>query len=428
VAGDRAGGRVGWGDRQAVEFGQKFSVALTSLLTGFDRAGVVLGNVGFGIDVSARNHWMADVASTPSGPVEPPWTMVSPPLILAPEGKSFPLSGNAILRLDEPLFSGVPLGDPDKLHEAGQAFFGARDAVDALTNGLYQQLLGLFANNEAEDLRALNEFWDRIGGSNDTAILTALRKGCDELGHALLEFAAWITDTQNQIAEAIKNILEDILWGSILGLLLSFFTAGISEVVSVANAAGRGAELMVAVDGILTAAAVAGRATAIGAAAGGVIGVMTTAIDSTPDPNVSDTNPGQPSETQISADATELGDLAEPNPSQQIGAEREIKVRELTDGTIPSGQPGKPGLEVVRPNVGKTDVDVIGSDGSYIAVGGPAKAKNLARLGDKLGVLKWGAEQAGVSAKAYFEQGTPESALQLARRILGADNVVVFTR
>ncbi|MFG2407217.1 PrsW family glutamic-type intramembrane protease [Streptomyces brevispora] len=122
------------------------------------------------------------------------------------------------------------------------------------------------------------------------------------------------------------------------------------------------------------------------------------------------------------------GRSTDPAASDALGAAREKKVAELTNGTIPSGAPGKPGLEVTRPNVGRTDVDVIGGDGSYIAVGGPAKARNLAKFGDKTNILKWAAEQRGVRAQMYLEEGTPEAALSLARKILGNANVHTFTR
>jgi hypothetical protein len=112
--------------------------------------------------------------------------------------------------------------------------------------------------------------------------------------------------------------------------------------------------------------------------------------------------------------------------SDLLGGARETRVAELTGGRVPSGAPGKPGLLIKQPNVGTTDVDVIGGDGTYIAVGGKAKAKDLAKLGQKLNILKWGAGEQGVGAKAYFQEGTPESALNVARKVLGGDNVHVF--
>ncbi|MFF9405774.1 hypothetical protein ACF1B0_09580 [Streptomyces anandii] len=118
----------------------------------------------------------------------------------------------------------------------------------------------------------------------------------------------------------------------------------------------------------------------------------------------------------------------DPATSDRVGAAREQKVAELTNGTVPSGEPGKPGLNVTKPGAGTTDVDVIGGDGSYIAVGGPAKARNLAKFGEKCHILRYAAEQRGVRAQVYLEEGTPESALNLARKILGDGNVHTFTR
>jgi hypothetical protein len=103
-------------------------------------------------------------------------------------------------------------------------------------------------------------------------------------------------------------------------------------------------------------------------------------------------------------------------------------VAELTNGRVPSGEPGKPGIKITQPGAGTSDIDVIGGDGSYIQVGGPAKARNLAKLGQKLNILKWAANQDGVGAQAYFERGTPDSALNLARKILGPGNVHIFDR
>lgn len=122
------------------------------------------------------------------------------------------------------------------------------------------------------------------------------------------------------------------------------------------------------------------------------------------------------------------GRSTDPAVSDAVGSSREKKVAELTDGTIPSGAPGKPGLKVTQPNAGTTDVDVIGGDGSYIAVGGPAKTRDLARFGQKTHILKWAADQQGVRAQMYLEEGTPEPALKLARKILGDENVHTFIR
>jgi hypothetical protein len=65
----------------------------------------------------------------------------------------------------------------------------------------------------------------------------------------------------------------------------------------------------------------------------------------------------------------------------------------LTGGRVTSGLPGARGEEVTVRPIGTTDVDVIGADGSLVAVGGPAKA--------------------------HFEEGTPQSVFDAASKILG---------
>ncbi len=67
--------------------------------------------------------------------------------------------------------------------------------------------------------------------------------------------------------------------------------------------------------------------------------------------------------------------------SDDVGGARETKVARLTGGHVPSGEPGKPGIKITQPGVGSSDVDVIAKDGSYVQVGGPAKANNLSKLG-----------------------------------------------
>ena len=85
-----------------------------------------------------------------------------------------------------------------------------------------------------------------------------------------------------------------------------------------------------------------------------------------------------------------FSDQVPPRPltSDEIGALREITVARLVGGTV-LGEPGKPGMEIIKPNVGKTDVDVLGPNGEYIVVGGPAKSLKLSRLGEALHILRF---------------------------------------
>jgi hypothetical protein len=119
------------------------------------------------------------------------------------------------------------------------------------------------------------------------------------------------------------------------------------------------------------------------------------------------------------------------DPRHQKGADRETRVAELTGGTV-VGEYGGRGLEISGPS-GKSDVDVIGPNGEFIAVGGPGKAGNLEVTTDKLeetktrlNVLMEAAAEQGVRAQAWFADATPMEVLQLAQQVLGPENVYVF--
>ena len=84
------------------------------------------------------------------------------------------------------------------------------------------------------------------------------------------------------------------------------------------------------------------------------------------------------------------------------------------------------GEQVAVPGLGSTDIDVVAANGDLVAVGGPAKANNLGKLGQELRIYQAIASQRGVSAQAYFAEGTPQSAINLATKILGEGNVKIF--
>lgn len=84
----------------------------------------------------------------------------------------------------------------------------------------------------------------------------------------------------------------------------------------------------------------------------------------------------------------------------------------------------------IRPStetMGSTDIDVVAPNGDLIAVGGPAKANNLGKLGQELRIYQTIADQRGVSAQVYFAEGTPQSAINLATKILGEGNVKIIS-
>ncbi|MFJ1759561.1 hypothetical protein ACIOD2_04540 [Amycolatopsis sp. NPDC088138] len=126
--------------------------------------------------------------------------------------------------------------------------------------------------------------------------------------------------------------------------------------------------------------------------------------------------------------ADDIKNLSE-NSGNAVGNAREVKVADIVGGRrtkelTNNGQD----FEIVQPGVGKTGVDVFGPNGEYIAVGGPGKALNTTKLGSQMKILKWGADQAGVTAQAYFEAGTPQEAIDIAKKWLGDANVISFPK
>jgi hypothetical protein len=111
-------------------------------------------------------------------------------------------------------------------------------------------------------------------------------------------------------------------------------------------------------------------------------------------------------------------------PRAVRGWERELKVADITGGTV-IGAPGGVGLEIST-WLGTTDVDVVGPDGTFIAVGGPAKMNDLSGTAERLLRLQAAAREQGVRAEAWFTADTPRRVIEKAWSILGFENVHTF--
>ncbi|MEG4576207.1 SpvB/TcaC N-terminal domain-containing protein [Microcoleus sp. N3A4] len=130
------------------------------------------------------------------------------------------------------------------------------------------------------------------------------------------------------------------------------------------------------------------------------------------------------------------GGLVPPKPgalAAMRGFQNEAEVVRITGGRL-ARDPQRPDDDLVirfkRPNGqgGAVRVDVIGSNGELIAVGGPAKGADLGTLSARLNDLKAAADANGVQAQAYFTKDTGEDVLVKARYILGSNNVHLFDR
>ncbi|WP_098462356.1 polymorphic toxin-type HINT domain-containing protein [Isoptericola jiangsuensis] len=109
------------------------------------------------------------------------------------------------------------------------------------------------------------------------------------------------------------------------------------------------------------------------------------------------------------------------------GLAREERVAKIVGGKVAKGPDGQD-IKITVDGVGSTGLDVIGPNGEYIFVGGPAKAKDPAKFGHALKVSKAAADRDGVRALYCLEDGTPTSAIDQAGRKLGVENVFTFPK
>lgn len=362
-------------DESAKRFDTTYRPAVSSVVEGINRAVNLVGDIGLGIDMAARNHWNADAAATPHGAPPPPWTPVDTGLVL-PQSLTVPsLVGSPSVVLPPPLSDLVPMGHVDDLQTVAQAFRAAHDKIDDVSTGLHNALEFLFSNNQSADLDALNQFWAHVGGN--TGILGALQQACDQIATAVQDYANWTIDTQNQILDAVGNFLKNVALGALIGILIGTITDGIGALAAILTAADEVGEGGALVAAISTAVAVTDiRLAAIGATAGGVVGAMTSAINSTPNPNLDSTDPQSVTDSQAEASAENLADKAQPNtgihtepsnapdpnatpsgnptripsnesPENKLALQRENESAEILakDGYNVEQQPGVPGIK-----------------------------------------------------------------------------------
>lgn len=106
--------------------------------------------------------------------------------------------------------------------------------------------------------------------------------------------------------------------------------------------------------------------------------------------------------------------------ANDLGKLRTQRVAEITGGTITEGP-------TVKTSRGITDIDITGPNGECIEVGGPAKAKDLGKFKTQLLKVQEVANSKGVPAQVYLEKGTPQEAIDIAKKTLGENNVFTFT-
>jgi hypothetical protein len=409
-------------------FARKYDPAAKALFNTLSAAIRAIGQASEALVTTANNYLKADHHSNArkgkGAPKLYPW----PPVvtdIMYPDPASAVGPGHS--SVPSVIAKYWPNGHQDKLRDAATAYRTASTAIQGIGRSLHTQVQSLTDNNSDDSVTAMAGFWAKIwqdGGNTGKAPLSAAHDACDKLASACDKFAHAIDEAHSSTEEKLAGAGIAIGLTTALGVVLTVVTAGASDVGA---AALDGAEAGAILGGVeaTAEAAIAEIDTAVIADVGTELEAAAEAVPEIETVDAETTEVEEALDEELSETETRGSEKGRPT-SDEIGGAREKKVAELTDGRVPSGEPGKPGIKITQPGAGTSDVDVIGGDGSYIQVGGPAKAKNLAKLGQKLNILKWAAERDGVPARAYFADGTPESALNLARKILGPDSVQVF--
>jgi len=139
--------------------------------------------------------------------------------------------------------------------------------------------------------------------------------------------------------------------------------------------------------------------------------------------------------------ATSMGDVAI-DVGADVGLSRELRVAETVGGRVAKVGPKDAKFYLHSGDVSVVEgryfdtlqyaskegvtIDVLGPNQELIVVGGKGKALNLSKLGDRLSSLKRLADAHHVKALAYFEEGTPQTAIDVATKWLGKENVHLF--
>ncbi|GDY33054.1 hypothetical protein GTS_46870 [Gandjariella thermophila] len=315
-------------DDAAHRFNDSYQSAARQVVSAFATLHHLLGGIARGLDTSAGNHWQADAESTPGSAESPTWSpVVTNDAVNVPDVPT--LVGPGESWIPAVLQRYWPSGDRDRLYALSRAFDSAKQSLEEMATDLHNHLKTLAANNCSEDLDALEEFWNRVGGQADSAILSALPRALDAISRALADYSEKIQQTHEQMLDAVKEVAVEVLGAAALAIVGELLTGGLASLF-----AGPGGELVLS---RVTArlAAVAGQ---LLTALGGSIAIAGTAeaaaglamaISSTPDPNIEAT------------EAARVADSTNEPPGGQRLRDLDPDTRQMVDETIQRAKDGK---------------------------------------------------------------------------------------
>jgi hypothetical protein len=218
-------------DGGAGQFASKYDPAAKAVWQAFGAACRVIGGISKGLVQTANNYLKAEHASTPAGKgsatAYPDSLAAEDIFVTGPD----PAEGAGHSSVPDWLAKYWPNGDPGALRDAANAWRTARDGIYGVTQTLHGAVQSITANNNTQCLQAMSTFWDSLAKPGDKkAILSALHDACDSIAHACDAYAKAIDDARGNLETALAEAGIAVALTTIVGILLTPFTLGGSDV------------------------------------------------------------------------------------------------------------------------------------------------------------------------------------------------------
>jgi hypothetical protein len=218
-------------DGGAEKFASKYDPAAKSVWKAFEAACRVVGGISRGLVQTANNYVKVEHASNAkskgTAPRYPDPLVADDIYVTGPD----PAKGGGHSSAPDWLAKYWPNGDSDALRSAAQAWRKARDDVDGITQSLHNAVDGITSNNDTECIQAMSKFWDSLAKPSDKkAILSALHDACDSIAKACDSYAKAIDDAHHKLEWALAGAGIAVTVTTVIGVLLTPFTGGSSDV------------------------------------------------------------------------------------------------------------------------------------------------------------------------------------------------------
>lgn len=242
-----AGGMAG-NDDYGHNFAKKYDPAADALFRALAAACRAIGQHATGLVTTANNYLKADHHSDAKAskaglhtyPVPMVFTDVVYPTPAAAIGPGHTSVPDVIAKY-------WPNGHQDKLRTAADAYRTAAGKIDDLGHHLHQQVVSITDNNSDDSVDAMADFWASIwrgGHGANKAPLSAAKHACDQLAKACDAFAQAIDDAHSKTEGKLTEAGIAIGVTTAVGIALTPFTFGGSDVGAGALDGAEAAEIL----------------------------------------------------------------------------------------------------------------------------------------------------------------------------------------